>query len=76
MWVDSERISKAKKRRLVGSSIEAEDEKEAGVQKAITDSVRGSLLFCLNTGLGFVCHISKLTKPKRAENAEEFRWIC
>jgi hypothetical protein len=74
MWVDSERISKAKKRRLLGSSIEAEE--EAGVQKAITDSVRGSLIFCLNTGLGFTCHIGKLTKSKRAENAEEFRWIC
>jgi hypothetical protein len=42
---------------------------------AITNSVRGSLLFCLNTGLGFACHIGKLTKLKRAENAEGFRRI-
>jgi hypothetical protein len=35
MWVDSEHISKAEKRRLVGSSIKAEEDDEAGVQKAI-----------------------------------------
>jgi len=28
--------------------------------------------FCLNTGLGFACHIGKLTKPKRAETRKNF----